>query len=80
MSRYENAKNAPVGAMIACPSCNKRFKKMSYQHTFCSRIGPHNGKDTYWNWEVSLRMERVIERNENCCDEHPFSSEGLGQS
>jgi len=78
MSRYENAKNAPVGAMIACPTCNKQIRKMSYGHKFCSRIGPGNCKDTYWNIATPERRDRAID-HVGGPEEHPFSSEGLGQ-
>ena len=78
MSSYLKAKNAPVGSMIHCPCCNKKIKKLSYQHAFCSNKGSGNCKDTYWNLTIPSRMDRVSNGNDH--DEHPFSSDGLGQS
>ena len=57
--RYECAKAAKTGEMIACPSCSKRFKKRSWQQAFCSNKGRGNCKDVYWNHTVVERAERA---------------------
>jgi hypothetical protein len=50
MRRYDSNRNAETGAIIGCPTCDKKIIKRSYQTQFCSNKGPYNCKDVYWNW------------------------------
>ena len=77
---YKTTKAAKVGTMVACGCCNAKFIKRSYQQAFCSNRGANNCKDRYWNEMDPERKERALSRRgSNSYDEHPFSSEGLGQ-
>lgn len=52
LKRYEQAKNAEVGATISCPNCNKLIVKKTYNKTFCSNGRVKKGgncKDAFWN-------------------------------
>ncbi len=93
-SLYKTAKEAAVGTEVKCPSCKTMFTKQHHQQAFCTaRIGTRC-KDFYWNNVTPKKrnnttrispanaayMERMAERRErDCDDDHPFSSEGLGQ-
>ena len=51
-ARYEEAKEAPVGTIIRCPTCGKEHQKTSYHNIFCCNMktkGKGNCKDKYWN-------------------------------
>lgn len=77
---YKTAKAAKVGTTIHCGCCGFQFIKKHYQQVFCSNKGTNNCKDHYWNEVVPERKERTLSRRgSNEYDEHPFSSEGLGQ-
>ena len=56
---------AQVGTIINCPVCNKSFRKMTYNHVFCSNgrntKGRSSCKDTYWN---CLATEKSFTENE----------------
>lgn len=77
---YKTTKAARVGIITECPCCGGKFLKRAYQQTFCSNKGPYNCKDRYWNEVDPERKARAMSRQEPYeHDEHPFSSEGLGQ-
>lgn len=88
---YNKAKDAKVGDKINCPNCRKQIVKNTYNKVFCSNrktAGRINCKDYFWNRvnpEKRCRdteyFRNVIEpaRIENDEDEHPFSSDALGQ-
>lgn len=61
MSRdtYTANKSAVVGSTIPCPTCGKRFKKMTYQHAFCRNKGRRNCKDHFWNAASPERRARA---------------------
>lgn len=93
-SLYWKCKEAKVGETIICPSCKTSFIKKSYQSVFCKLRSGTQCKDNYWNNVDSNKrnnttrisaasaawMERQSERRNLEDFEHPFSSEGLGQS
>ena len=86
--------DAKVGDDIVCPSCGETHVKKSYQSVFCKTKGGTKCKDNYWNnvdekkrknttriSPASARfMDSQIDEDYNPDDdEHPFSSEALGQ-
>ena len=94
-ARYKLNKEAKVGEECICPSCGTKFIKTNYQQAFCKSKPKTQCKDKYWNtvtptkrnnttrispasarW-LALQEEKRQERD--LYDEHPFSSEGLGQ-
>lgn len=46
---YAIAKEAKVGDVVICPSCETLFKKEHYQSTFCKTKGKRVCNDRYWN-------------------------------
>lgn len=54
-TRYNQAKESPVGSLITCGGCGNQFKKKSYQHKFCGRkVGRRsNCKDFLHNWGIN---------------------------
>lgn len=56
---YHRNKDAKVRSTIRCPICEKRFRKRSYQHAFCSNKGGGNCKDRYWNIVDPERLARA---------------------
>ena len=92
--QYAKNKEAKVGEKCTCPSCGTEFEKTNYQQAFCKSKGGTICKDKYWNTVDPKKrnnttrispasaewMERQRERRESDFeDDHPFSSEGLGQ-
>lgn len=57
------AKAGPVGSVVACPGCGKDVRKVHKDHVFCSRRGPGNCKDRYWNLTNEERRERAATMN-----------------
>lgn len=47
--RYFLNKNADIGQVIKCPSCDATFIKEHYQQAFCKTKGKSICKDKYWN-------------------------------
>lgn len=93
-ARYTLNKSAKVGEELICPSCGSSFVKKSYQQVFCKTKKGTICKDAYWNvvdpkkrnnttrispanqaWKDKQEERRIW----NESDDHPFSSEGLGQ-
>lgn len=88
--RYEINKNAKKGDTCICPSCGTEFIKDHPQQAFCRTKKGTRCKDSYWNTVTphkrnnTTRISRAnrefyenhISRSD---DDHPFSSEGLGQ-
>jgi len=64
MARFIVAKNAKVGDKVHCPGCNAKFKKATYQHTFCKekRKDYSNCKDFINNWFSTKRLARTMTR------------------
>ena len=60
--KREAVKKAIVGSIVSCPSCGKKFKKKSYQSTFCSNKGRKNCKDWFNNRINQNRYESMIGR------------------
>jgi len=89
--RYNLNKSAKVGETCLCPSCCSEFIKTSYQQAFCKTKGGTKCKDRYWNTvtpnkrnnttRISPASAAYMARREefNSNNEHPFSSEALGQ-
>jgi hypothetical protein len=92
--RYTLNKSLRVGDNCICPSCGTEFVKVNYQQAFCKSKNGTICKDKYWNTvdpkkrcnttrisPASARYmeQQRIERNVDFDDEHPFSSEALGQ-
>ena len=90
-ARYSLNKNANIGDECICPSCNNKFIKTNKQQAFCRTQGGSVCKDKYWNTvtpnkrnnttRISPASARYMERNffDVTYDDHPFSSEALGQ-
>lgn len=90
---YSVAKAAKVGEIVECPSCNSKFTKSHYAQAFCKTLKGTRCKDNYWNnvtpkkrcntTRISPASRRFMARKEAnyeiYYDEHPFSSEALGQ-
>lgn len=88
---YDLAKTKKVGQEVECPSCRYVFVKRSYQQTFCGRFA-RKCNDNYWNNVDCRKFNNTTrispanrdyaerrERNDYLYDDHPFSTEGLGQ-
>ena len=89
---YRRNKDAKVDDICYCPSCDQQFKKQHYQQAFCKTKGGTKCKDKYWNTvtetkrnnttRISPANQRFRDRhieNQDMEDDHPFSSEALGQ-
>jgi hypothetical protein len=92
---YKLNKEKKVGEECECPSCGTKFIKENYQQTFCKTKGGTICKDKYWNTVIPTKrdnrtrispanrryMERMISEHSyrDFEDEHPFSTEALGQ-
>jgi len=89
---YESNKLKLVRDECICPSCGTKFIKVHYQQTFCKTKGGTVCKDKYWNTvtptkrnnttRISPSNRRYMDRVRSYRDfedDHPFSSEGLGQ-
>lgn len=64
--RYEEAKNAPIGSQIVCPTCGNKHKKTTYHKIFDSNGKTKKGKgnnckDEYWNTVDPKRRARAKE-------------------
>lgn len=46
---YQTSKLAKVGDICICAACGTKFKKASYQQTFCKSNVGTKCKDKYWN-------------------------------
>lgn len=46
---YARSKQAKVGDVCVCPSCNRSFIKEHYQQAFCKSMPGTKCKDRYWN-------------------------------
>lgn len=55
-ARYTAAKDAKVGSVIHCPTCNASHRKTTYHKVFCAK---KKCKDTYWNTVDDKRRERA---------------------
>lgn len=53
LKRYEQAKNATVGAVCGCPWCGESFTKKTYNHRFCRPAH----KDDFWNAVDPARLK-----------------------
>jgi hypothetical protein len=89
-SDYNKSKAAKVGDVCSCPSCGTTFVKESYQQAFCKSKSGTQCKDYYWNnvtpekrnntTRISPANARWIEQREMELEQdHPFSSDALGQ-
>lgn len=94
-TRYESNKVKLVHSECICPSCGSVFEKETYNQVFCKTKGGTICKDKYWNTvtpkkrnnttRISPANRRYMESNTriSLCrdfeDDHPFSSDGLGQ-
>lgn len=92
---YKLNKEKKVGDRCICPSCNTQFVKGNYQQIFCKTKGGTICRDKYWNTvtptkrnnttRISSANRRWLENRDRMVsyryyeDEHPFSSDGLGQ-
>lgn len=89
--QYNLNKIAKVGETIICPSCGTSFIKTNYQQVFCKSKTGTICKDYYWNNVTPTKKNNttrispaskaflIKKHEENYYNEHPFSSEGLGQ-
>ena len=91
--QYEKNKRAAVGDTCICPSCLTEFTKTHYAQKFCKSKPKTFCKDYYWNnvdenkrnntTRISPASAEFLRERINARaameDEHPFSSEGLGQ-
>ena len=57
-------KKAMAGALVNCPVCGHRFRKLRAAHVFCRHKGKGNCKDRFWNTVNNERRERAILMNE----------------
>lgn len=90
----QKCQDAKIGETIVCPSCGTPHVKKSYQSVFCKSKRGTVCKDNFWNnvdptkrcnrtrispasaaWMAEQR-ERMYDPHD---DEHPFSSDALGQ-
>ena len=93
-ARYSVNKSAKVGDNLVCPSCGTSFVKSNYQQAFCKSKSGTFCKDYFWNnvtpnkrnntarispANQSWKDKQEERRMWNESDDHPFSSEGLGQ-
>lgn len=94
-TRYESNKVKLVHSECICPSCGSVFEKETYNQVFCKTKGGTICKDKYWNTvtpkkrnnttRISPANRRYMESNTHISlcrdfeDDHPFSSDGLGQ-
>jgi hypothetical protein len=92
---YNLNKTKKVGDTCSCPSCGSIFVKEHYQQTFCKTKEGTVCKDKYWNTVIPTKRnnttrispqnrmykERMIsiKSYREFEDDHPFSSDGLGQ-
>jgi signal recognition particle receptor subunit beta len=88
---YKTNKETKVGVECVCPSCGTNFIKQTYQQAFCRTKSGTVCKDKYWNivtptkrnntTRISPASARYMERRRihDYDDDHPFSSDGLGQ-
>lgn len=88
---YTLAKASKVGDTCTCPSCGTQFVKTNYQQAFCRAKGGTVCKDKYWNTvtptkrnnttRISPASAAFLARRDRWAgeEEHPHSSEGLGQ-
>lgn len=92
--RYELNKAAKVGEYLVCPACGSKFEKTNYQQAFCKTKPKTMCKDKFWNTVTpnkrnnttrispasAMYMAKQADRRERYYDDdHPFSSEALGQ-
>lgn len=91
-NQYIKNKESKIGAKCTCPSCGTLFIKKYYQQAFCKSRSGTTCKDKYWNTiipekrnnttRISPASKEWIENKRKFNEfhnEHPFSSEGLGQ-
>jgi hypothetical protein len=94
-TRYESNKVKLVHSECTCPSCGTVFEKETYNQVFCKTKGGTICKDKYWNTvipkkrnnttRISPANRRYMESNTRIRsyrdfeDDHPFSTDGLGQ-
>lgn len=94
-TRYESNKVKLVHSECTCPSCGTVFEKETYNQVFCKTKGGTICKDKYWNTvtpkkrnnttRISPANRRYMESRtrirsyRDFDDDHPFSSDGLGQ-
>lgn len=91
---YELSKKAKVGDTCICPSCKATFIKDNYQQAFCKTNSGTKCKDYYWNnvtpnkrnnttrispANAAWIASRPIREYGPELEEHPHSSESLGQ-
>ena len=93
--RYKINKNAKTGVGLICPSCGIGFIKTSYQQVFCKSKTGTKCKDKYWNTVIPTKRNNLTRISpasqawmdarekyrpiESLDEDHPFSSDGLGQ-
>ena len=79
LDRYNLNKTLKVKTDCVCPICGSHFIKKQYSQSFCSR----QCKDIFWNARrpMTKARERYLIRYYHLYDynEHPFSSDALGQ-
>ena len=90
--KYKVVKEAKVGEECICPSCGSKFIKSNYQQAFCKTRSGTKCKDYYWNnvtetkrcntTRMSPASKAWISQqksNDYWDNDHPFSSDALGQ-
>ena len=91
-SRYRSNKEKTLYSECTCPSCGTVFQKERRNQVFCRTKGGTICKDKYWNTvdpkkrnnttRISPASRKYLERKRSYKefeDDHPFSSEALGQ-
>lgn len=86
--RYNKNKDSNVGSDIICPSCGTHFIKNTKAQSFCRTKKGTKCRDKYWNTvDPSKRnnrtrispASRAWSDSQALDDDHPFSSDALGQ-
>jgi hypothetical protein len=94
-ARYKLNKSSKTNTELICPSCGTAFIKTHYAQAFCKTKSGTKCKDKYWNTvipekrcnttRISPASRAFMETRdgyrsiESLDEDHPFSSEGLGQ-
>ena len=59
------AQEAPKGALVQCPTCNRGFIKNHPKQAFCNFDGNHKCKTKFHNVNTPQRRERSLQWMEN---------------
>lgn len=85
--RYNKNKDEKIKMVCICPSCGSKFTKNTKAQVFCRTQSGSKCRDKYWNTvdptkrnnRTRISPQREIFLQKVVDDDHPFSSDGLGQ-